>query len=430
MKKALRLAIGFTAIAGLLAGCSNAPSGQSDAGGVVHLTFRQFDDASQVEGLVTAVKAWNQKHPKIQVKMQTLATADAAKQFAREANSGSGPDVQQIANANIKDLANPKILLPLDKLIKKDPLDQPFSDFLATDLAKIDGTTWAVPWTVDTFALTYRPDVLKEAGIDKPPTTWDELFTDAKKLTGDTPDGKKRTGFCFSASSSPAAGQWFAINYYLWSHNQNLVEKKSGNWEPGASVKQMASAIDYFNEYFTSGASSKSMIAIDSFTDPQITTAVADGTCGMTYEPPQTFRTMEATAGDNKLMSAPMPDGLKDGTTHLGGRALGINRSTKHPDEAWQFLKYLTSPATFKTYEQYPASKSVLKNLDVPESEKGFQEQLPHSVSFGTYIASPMPVASMQQLINQQFGAVYSGQSDSTAAAQAIIDGLKQGLQG
>jgi len=60
-----------------------------------------------------------------------------------------------------------------------------------------------------------------------------------------------------------------------------------------------------------------------------------------------------------KLMTAPMPDGLMDGATHLGGRALGINANTKYPNQAWEFIKYLESSKTLKTYLQFPANKKT-----------------------------------------------------------------------
>ena len=38
-----------------------------------------------------------------------------------------------------------------------------------------DGKIYAVPFTTDTFAMLYNKDLLKAAGYDKFPTTWDDL---------------------------------------------------------------------------------------------------------------------------------------------------------------------------------------------------------------------------------------------------------------
>ncbi|WP_345483083.1 sugar ABC transporter substrate-binding protein [Actinopolymorpha pittospori] len=414
----------------LAAALVSACGGQGSGGGsgTVHLVFRQFDPANEVKGLQQVVDGWNKAHPDIQVDMQTLSPANS-QQFAREANSGSGPDINLVGYADVAFLAKPKILMPIDDLMKKTPLGSSTDNLLATDMVTFDGKMWALPWTADTFALTYRPDALSRAGVTAPPATWEELASDAKKV--DSSSGGKTAGFCFAGAGSATSAQWFAINYYLWSHGATLIKKDaSGKFQPGATKQQLASAMDYFNGLFTSGATPASYKAVSDYTDPSITGGLANGGCAMSYEPPQTLRAIVGQAASGAVLTAPMPGGLKDGNTHLGGRALAINANTEHADAAWQFVKYLASPATFKTYNQYPASKSTLESLNVPKPEKGYVEQLPHAQSFARYNGAAMTIASIQQLVDQQFSAVYSGQRSSSDAAQALLDGLSAGLKG
>jgi len=423
------------AVAGAMAACLAvalaACSGSDSASGPVHLVFRQFDPESEVGGLKTAIDAWNQSHPDIQVELQTLSPNNV-QQFAREANSGSGPDIDQIAFTDVSFVANPKVLAPLDEFLKKDPLPgNGTKDLLATDMVTFDGKTWAMPWTADTMALVYNPKAFQAAGIASPPTTWEQLAADAKQINATS--GGKTAGFCFPGSGSATSSGWFAINYYLWSHGGTLVRKdSSGNWQAGATQEQLASAIQFFADLFASGASPKANQAVADYSDPTIVNGVVNGTCAMTYEPPSTFKTMEkqaSTAGAT-VTTAPMPSGLTDGATHLGGRALAINRNSEHQDEAWQVIKYLMSADTFKTYGQYPASTATLTQLSVPQSQQGYVQQLPHARSFARYIGSEMTVGSIQQLLNQHVSAVYSGQSSAQDAAKAILDGLAKGLKG
>jgi multiple sugar transport system substrate-binding protein len=417
----LAMATGVLAVPLALSGCGDSGGGSAD--GTVRLTFRQFDPPNEIGGLQAVVTTWNDEHPGIQVKLETLTGADSAQQFAREANSGSGPDVVQIANVNVKDLAKPKILHPIDDLAKKAAPETPVDKFLALDLARFDGKTWALPWTVDSYALAYRPDLLAAAGL-QPPTTWDQLATDATRLS----DAKtKRSGFCFTGASGPASGQWFAINYYLWAHDQTLVKQDGDTWKVGVTQDQLQSAIDWFNNLFASGATAKSMIAVEQLTDPQLVNGLAKGTCAMTMMAPQTFR--QAKKSNPALRTAPMPDGLKDGATHLGGRMLGVSAASKHPDQAWEFVKYLNSSAAFTKIAQYPAATTVLTKMKVPSGEEGYQQQLPHARTFGRYISGPVPVNTLSKITNAQFGAVYSGQTDSRTAAGNIIGQLENELK-
>lgn len=413
-----------------LAACSGSDSESESESGTVTLVFRQFDPEGEVGGLTTAIDAWNKSHPRVQVEMQTLSPNNV-QQFAREANSGSGPDIDQIGYTDVAFLATPKILLPLDDYLKKDPLPGGTKSLLATDMATFDGKTWAIPWTADTMALVYNAKALSAAGIKEPPTTWEQLAADAKRISFSS--SGKTSGFCFPASGSATSAQWFAANYYIWSHGGTLVQKDpSGQWQPGVSQAQLTAAIQYFADLFSSGAAPKANQAVQDYSDPTIVNGLATGSCAMSYQPPSTFATLrrQAQAAGTTLTTAPMPSGLTDGATHLGGRALGINRNTEHPEEAWSVIKYLASATTFKTYDQYPASAKTLTELTVPKEQQGYVDQLPHSRSFARYIGSEMTIASIEQLVNQRFSAVYSGQSTSAQAATAILGGLAEGLKG
>ncbi|MFJ9084396.1 ABC transporter substrate-binding protein [Streptomyces sp. NPDC102384] len=409
-----------------LTACSG--SGSDSSSGPVKLVLRQFDPESETKGLAAAIHTWNERHPRIQVELETLSPNNV-QQFAREANSGSGPDIDQIGYSDVQFLARPRILLPLDSYLDKDP-PAGASGLLATDATRFEGKTWAMPWTADTMALVHNPKALADAGISHPPTTWEELAADAKRISAHGSGATK--GFCFPGSGSVTSAQWFAINYFLWSHGSTLVKKDAdGNWTTGVSRRQLTRAIDYFDGLFRSGATPAGNKAVQDYSDPTIVNGLARGSCAMSYLPPSTFAPLrqQAKKSGTELRAAVMPEGLKTGATHLGGRALGINRNTAHPGAAWKVVKYLMSATTFKTYDQLPASKATLATVDVPASQKAYTDQLPHARSFGRYLGSGATITSFQEVVDQNFSAVYSGQRSSEDAAGTILDGLDQALE-
>jgi multiple sugar transport system substrate-binding protein len=387
----------------------------------VQLKFRQFDPPTEIAGLIAAVDAWNAKNPKIQVKLETMGGGDTLAQLAREVPAGAGPDIQQLAFVWTRDLARSKLLLDLDPLIKAAPPGAGIDDFLATELAKFDGKMFGVPWSADTFAMAYRPDLLQAANV-KFPDSWEELASAAKALSNKS----GQHGFCFPAGSAPDGGMWILANYYLWSNGVTLVEETApGQWKIAVTAEALAKAMDYFKAFFTSGSTPESLITVNAWGDPELVGGLGRGDCAMAFFPPQTFR---AAQGQSKaaLETGPIPKGTVKRAAHLGGRALGINPNTKHPQEAWAFLRYLTGPETFKTYNQYPAQKSLLASLNFPKAEQGYVAMLPLAQTFERYIASPIPVSSMTALVNREFGAVFSGQRSSKEAAEAVVAELQK----
>lgn len=394
----------------------------------VELLFRQFDPPTEIAGLQQAVDAWNGSHLEIQVRLETVPLSEAQNQYVREAQAGGGPDVQHLAFVWTRDLGRSGLLMPLDEMLRASPPGAGLEDFLATDLAQLDGVTYGLPWTVDTNAMAYRPDLLEAAGITAFPDTWDEFQTAAERLTADT-DGDGRTdqyGFCFPAGSGPDGTMWFIANYYLWSNGKYFVQEDgAGGWEVGVTAEDVAGAMSYFNTFFERGITPRSLVAVNSTGDPEILGGLGRGDCAVTFLTPQTFRAAQEQS-ESPLRTAPIPRGSVTRISHLGGRTLGINPNSEHPAEAWEFVKYLTSQEVFQTYDQYPAQRSLLDALTFPEGEEGYVEMLPQAITFERYISSPARVSSLWEATNRQFGAVYSGQRPPAEAGADLVADLAE----
>ncbi|MBK0331496.1 extracellular solute-binding protein [Brachybacterium sp. MASK1Z-5] len=415
MRRRTMLAAGLAALP--LAGCAGGR-------GEGRRVFRQFDPADQATGLAKAVKAWNTEHPDYTVTMETLSPNNP-QQFAREANAGSGPDIAQLAFTDVSFMAEPRILTPLDRLMSSAPAEGQ-EDLLATDMTTYDRQSWAIPWTADTMALVFRPDVLEKSGVADTPEDWEELAEVSARITKDS--GGDVSGFVFPAAAQYSSAQWFPINYYLWAHGSQLIRADGESWEVAVDEQQLADAMTYFNTFFTERITPAAMQAVTDYGDPSIVGALGEGSCAMTFMPPTAFRAARESI-DAELMTAPMPCGLVDGATHLGGRALGINANCEEPEAAWAFVSHLLSPETFELYPQYPASAATLDRVDVDPSERGFTKQLPHAESFARYADAPITIASLQEQVNQQFSAVYSGQSEPEDASHKLLDALARGLE-
>ena len=95
--------------------------------------------------------------------------------------------------------------------------------------------------------------------------------------------------------------------------------------------------------------------------------------------------------------SAPTPHGSGKPTTHLGGQSLGVNAHTKHHEQSWKLVQYLTSWEFFETYYKnyFPAQKSLLARMKFPPELKGFQQQFTLARSWGPYSTGPVVIGAM-----------------------------------
>jgi multiple sugar transport system substrate-binding protein len=395
----------------------------------VTITFRFNDSEAEVRG---AIDAFQRENPDIKVELQRIGWRDAQNQFLREAAVGGGPDVVHSAQVWVKEMGQAGAALALDDLIKADPPPNGFADFVAQDLAKgADGKIYGLPWTTDTWAMVYRSDLLKEAGIDKLPTTWEELRQASEAVYKKT--GK--AGFGFPAGSSASGAIWFLANFYWWSHGKALIIQKSdGSYAVGVTPADVAEAMRYFKSYMDQGDNPKSNLAASDAHDPSILRALVSGNQAMAAMPPNTYQqVLQAYADANPGKPAPFvsspfphPDGTK--SSMIGGRMLVINANTKHPKEAWKFVRFMASQQVFADYyrTQFPAQKTLLKNVDFGAPMKGFAEQFDYARTWGPYASGPVPIGTMWNATGRAFGAALSGQRSPDDAAKDFLQEINK----
>ncbi len=143
------------------------------------------------------IKAWNDQNPTIQVR--GVSGDVKTDEIAAAVAGGNPPDMAIMCdNSAIAGFAHDGVILDMDDLLKQIGADT--SDIIPGSLKWVSyqGKLYGLPFGQDTWALYWNKDAFKEVGLDpeKPPTTPDELWADAKALTKLNPDGSiARLGF-------------------------------------------------------------------------------------------------------------------------------------------------------------------------------------------------------------------------------------------
>jgi multiple sugar transport system substrate-binding protein len=101
----------------------------------------------------------------------------------QDVSSGNQPDVGFVDGSWLAEFDQMNALQPLDKWFTSE-MQKEYFDF-AIEGATINNQIKALWFHTGTSALYYRKDLLKEAGYDAPPSTWEEVIEMADKLTVD-----------------------------------------------------------------------------------------------------------------------------------------------------------------------------------------------------------------------------------------------------
>ena len=175
------LLAGALSVALVLAGCSPSGGGGAGQSDSKSITVGIEAGSPQGEFFQKAAPEFT-KTTGINVKFLAVPHDNMHQKFLTDAVSGTGAyDVLTVDEGWMPEFASKGYLTKLDDALgAKDK-----SDFEASALqtGTYGGHLYSVPYLVHNLVLYYRTDLLKKAGIDTPPTTWEQYAADAKKLT-------------------------------------------------------------------------------------------------------------------------------------------------------------------------------------------------------------------------------------------------------
>lgn len=277
------------------------------------------------------IPGFERENPGITVQVQQIPWSAAHEKLLTAFVGDAVPDVAQIGNTWIPELAELRALEALDGHVAATAGYEPedfFHGFWQAGV--VDGQLWAVPWYVDTRVIFYRKDLLAAAGATEFPRTWSAWL----ELSGKLSEGGRRA-ILFPTD------EWFQPVILALGQDAELV---AGGRHGAFRRPEVRLAWDYYLEYFRRGlapAASLNQIA-------NMYQQFAAGEFAMTVTGPWNvgeFGRRLPPELEDAWDTAPMPapDGKPwPGASLAGGASLALFRGSKHPDEAWKLIAYLT----------------------------------------------------------------------------------------
>lgn len=174
-RRSARMGLVATIAAGaiVLNGCTG---GGASPGGSASLTqfFHQYGEKGVKEAVIDYAGGYDDGTFSVE-----WVEGDYAQRVQALLLSGKGVDVFENNAIDVGSARQGKYA-DLTSLIA--PIADKFSP-IALKAVTVDGKYYGVPMITDTQLFYYRPSMFEAAGITEPPTTWDELVEDSKKLT-------------------------------------------------------------------------------------------------------------------------------------------------------------------------------------------------------------------------------------------------------
>ena len=280
-------------------------------------------------------------------------------QFDRIRNaavSGGGPDVTQAGTTQVPFFAALGGFSDVTPRIKDIGGKAAYAPGIwqTTQLAGRDGT-YAIPWFTEARAIYYRKDVLEKAGVD-PATAfkdWDAFQQTLQTIKDKVPtiDGKPIAPF-----GSPGKKAFDLVHHvmpFVW--DAGGAELSSDDKKSTIDSPQAEQGVNFMAGLIQKGLYDKSMLERDG---TQVENQFKGGRLAVWIGGPwvlgsvgRTDDTTWVSDARKNVGVAPMPAGPSGkGFTFVGGSNLMMLKNTKHPNEAWALMKYLSGDAVQTEY--------------------------------------------------------------------------------
>lgn len=339
----------------LLAACaSQSPTSRAGVGYAadrppvtLDFWYMPYGGPIQDRAVLQEAKKFHEAHPNITINPVRIEWSEALTRLSTATTSGEGPDVTVMGTTWVGGFSALGALRPytdaeVDAVGGQDAFAAA-SWNASHQLGSTDIT--ALPWLTDVRALFYRKDVLAEAGVDPANafTDWAAFERTLKKIKKSA-----RTVWPLAIGNENNFGIIHNVAPFIWGAGGNLLNDAGDR-----SLLADSSAVDgvaYYQRLVGLYNDPKAM-KLNSSDVPE---AFANGTGAITIDNSQSVGDYLADPDRPGLKrgwgTAPMPAGANGRFGFLGGSGLAIFKSAKHPDAAFEWVRYLTSDESQRRY--------------------------------------------------------------------------------
>ncbi|WP_288654459.1 MULTISPECIES: extracellular solute-binding protein [Pantoea] len=277
-----------------------------------------------------------------------------------------------------------------------------------------NGKTLGMPWILDTKYLYYNKAMLEKAGIRDLPQTWQQVMDDARIIKE-----KKIVNYPLVWSWSQAEALVCDYTTLVSGFGGQFYQNGKLNFSSPASlqaVKLMKSSLD---DGLTNPASRE-------YLEEDVRKAFSNGDAAFALNWNYMYNMandakQSKVAGQVGIMPAPGDAPGKAGAVN-GSMGLGIASGSTHADQAWQYIRYMTSQPVQNNYARLslPIWKSSYQDAAVMKDQESLIKAADTSLSVMLSRPETADYSRLSSTLQQQLQQVLTGGATPEAAMQAV----------
>ncbi|AOZ91218.1 ABC transporter substrate-binding protein [Paenibacillus crassostreae] len=368
MKKGATIIMSLLLMLVMIAGCgtnktevkgnteqaTTAPEATEASQKEVTLKFSIWGNDTHKQMYEDMIAKFNEQNPNIQVEIMVIPLADYQQKLTIMQASRTAPDIAWLAERMIPQFISTDALLDISDLKSDEAYN--FADIFPSGLELISkgDNHYGIPFSTPPSMIYYNKTLFKEKGLVTPTElyiegkwNYDEYLKAAKALT-DSSKGIYGTNLIRNGWENWPDALQTLFNAY----GAELINKEGTEFTLDSS--QGEQALQLFSDMiFKDGVHPK----------PGDQTTFDSGKIAMQKELFSYMGKAKAVT-DFEWDIAPLPAGPNGLGTTLGYAAVTLFKDSQHPEEAIEFLKYITNPDNMTITSQYfvPSRKSVLES--------------------------------------------------------------------
>ncbi len=305
-----------------------------------HLTEAHWEKALK-EAMVIFEKA----HPDIEVVLEPVSYGEKETKYITASIAGQAPDVMHLHAYSLRSFIEKGYCLDLTPFVEKEK-----EDFLKAwytkplTLCSYEGELYAMPGDYMAQVLVRNTEMFKEAGLDpaKPPKTWDEFLECAQTLTVDKDGDFKVDQWGFGMIGAKDPGFELRFSPFLWTFGGDYLTSgfKYSVLDTPQALEAFKFFVGLYRQYGVVPPGATACGCTDVRT--QLAQRKVAMNIGSGWTAPivhsmnpelNAFEVLEYSAVPMKVARV----------TSAWLSAWIISPNTKHPEDAWELAKFITS---------------------------------------------------------------------------------------